>query len=380
MARAVNWDVLRELAGFAAEKGCAISLYLDLDPSVTPTAGDVATRLRSLLSEGERSYADKLDTLSHDQKLGFKADFARIDSYFTNEFDRDGTQGVAVFAAGLDGAWTVLPLARSVPDKVCVGRRFHLAPLVPLVGRGEGAIVAVVSRERGNLYRLAGGRLEEIENLTEHQPRRHDQGGLSQGKHQRRIDNLAEQHVEEVAEELDRRLREAKTAKAVVVAGEEFRSNIESHLTQETRERVVGWAQAEAHASPNDLLAVVQPLLEQARDALERSALERWREEAGKGARAASGWEHTLEAASDARVEVLLFANGVVRKGWQCPQCSRVSAQAGNCPLDGIRMEEHDDALDLAVHQVIAHGGTVWSVDDRQDLDPVEGIGALLRF
>jgi hypothetical protein len=43
-------------------------------------------------------------------------------------------------------------------------------------------------------------------------------------------------------------------------------------------------------------------------------------------------------------------------------------------------MEERDDGLDLAVHQTLAHGGTVWAVTSRRDLDPVEGIGALLRY
>ena len=54
MAETVTWDGLRELAEFRAEKGCAISLYVDLDPSIVPTAGDADTRVNSLLAEGER--------------------------------------------------------------------------------------------------------------------------------------------------------------------------------------------------------------------------------------------------------------------------------------------------------------------------------------
>ena len=46
MAETVTWDGLRELAEFRAESGCAISLYLNLDPSLSPTAGD-ATRISS---------------------------------------------------------------------------------------------------------------------------------------------------------------------------------------------------------------------------------------------------------------------------------------------------------------------------------------------
>ena len=43
-------------------------------------------------------------------------------------------------------------------------------------------------------------------------------------------------------------------------------------------------------------------------------------------------------------------------------------------------MEESRDGLDLVVHQTLAHGGTVWALRRRQDLDPVEGIGAVLRY
>jgi hypothetical protein len=43
-------------------------------------------------------------------------------------------------------------------------------------------------------------------------------------------------------------------------------------------------------------------------------------------------------------------------------------------------MEERDEGLDLAVHRVLAHGGQVLALRHRQDLEPVGGIGALLRF
>jgi hypothetical protein len=43
-------------------------------------------------------------------------------------------------------------------------------------------------------------------------------------------------------------------------------------------------------------------------------------------------------------------------------------------------MEPRSEGLDLAVHQTLAHGGTVWALRQRHDLEPVEGIGALLRY
>ena len=175
---------------------------------------------------------------------------------------------------------------------------------MPLVGRGDGALVAFVSREQGRVYRLAA----------------------------------------------------------------------------ETRNAIVGFTTAEAHAGAPELLEVAAPLLEESRAREEEEALERWREEAGKNGRAASAWKTTLEAASDGRVDVLLFHEGVDREAWECPQDGRASADAGACPLDGTPMERRESGLDLAVHQTLAHGGTVTTIHHHRDLEPVEGIAALLRY
>jgi peptide subunit release factor 1 (eRF1) len=79
-------------------------------------------------------------------------------------------------------------------------------------------------------------------------------------------------------------------------------------------------------------------------------------------------------------VECLLFEDRPAPEAYQCPSCGRGSADSGSCPLDGTELERHDDALDLAVHQVLAHGGSVLAVRDAPNLGPFEGIAAILRF
>jgi peptide chain release factor subunit 1 len=380
MAATVTWEGMRDLATFRAENGCAISLYLDLDPSVSPTAGDVDSRVNALLEQILRSEIANRAQLTHEQKQGLRDDVARLRAFFESGFSREGSHGYAVYSAGLDNVWQPLPLSERVPDLVKVGQTFYLAPLVPLIGRGDGVLVAFVGRERGTLYRLRGGRLEELANEFDEQPGRHDQGGWSQARYQRHIEKLVQDHLKDVAATLERSLRRLRRPRVVVVASEETRAELEEELSSEVKEAIIGWASAEAHANPAQLLRTVEPLLERWRAEQETTAVERWREAAGRNGRAASGWAQTLEAASDGRIELLLFHDGADHQAWQCPACGRVAAEPGNCPLDGTHMEESRDGLDLAVHQTLAHGGTVWALRQRQDLDPVEGIGAVLRY
>jgi peptide chain release factor subunit 1 len=380
LARTITWEELRDLAAFEAEKGCAVSLYLDLDPSVSPTAGDAATRLNSLLDEAAKGDGANRRDLTHDQRQGLKADFARIHDFYEREFTREGARGLAIFSAGLDNVWRPLDLTEPVPDSVKVGRTLYLAPLVPLVGRGEGAVVVVVGRERGQFYRLRAGRLEELIDHTEEQPGQHDQGGWSQARFQRHIETLVQDHLRDVATELDRLVRRLRAPQVVVISSEETRADFDDMLSREARNAIVGWTHAEAHAQAPDLLALATPVLERWRAEQEQAALERWREEAGRNGRAAAGWAQTLEAASDGRIDLLLFQEGVDHPASRCPRCGRVAVEDGKCPLDGTSMERSDEGLDLAVHQTLIHGGTVWAVRHRQDLEPVEGIGALLRY
>src|SRR5207248_11623521 len=120
--------------------------YVNLDPSEVPTPGDVQSRMNALLSEAEKT--DRSD-FAHDTRAGLKRDLDRIARWFDDDFAREGSRGLAIFAAGNDNFWSTLPLAEPVPDGVRVNRDFYLAPLVPLVSRSNGAIIAVVGREQG---------------------------------------------------------------------------------------------------------------------------------------------------------------------------------------------------------------------------------------
>ncbi len=379
MATTVSWDRLRELAGFRAEKGRAVSFYLNLDPSETPTAGDAASRVNSLLDEGGKWVEANRPELTHDQRGALRGDLDRIREFYELEFERDGAHGLAVFSSSLDNFWRALPLPSPVPDGLKVNEEFFVTPLVPLLGQGEGAIVAVVGRERGEVYRLRAGRLEEVVDRSEEQPGQHDQGGWSQARYQRHIEHLVQAHLKEVGEEVERRARSLGSP-IVVVASDDIRNEFIDGLSPAARTSVIGATAAEAHAGPAQLLEHVRPLLVEWQAQREADLLARWQEETGRGGRASAGWAATAEAASDGRVDMLLYQEGAEREACRCPACGRLSLAAGKCPLDGTELERREEGLDLVIHQTLSHGGIVVALAHARNLDPVEGIGALLRY
>jgi peptide chain release factor subunit 1 len=381
VAGTITWEQLRELAAFRAKHGCAVSVYVGLDPSIVPTAGDLASHTRSLIARAERQLSEQSSSLSPEERKALARDIERIDAWFGSEFSREGVQGVAVFSAESDDLFLQLPLPWPVEDGARIARQLYLAPLVRLVGRDDGALVAYVGRERGDVYRLRGGQLIPLADESAEVPGRHDQGGWSQARYERHIETIVDRHLRDVAEAIDRCVRRLRDVRVVLAGPEETRSGFESLLSPETRAALVGWVAAEAHVDAPRLLEAARPLLDGWRAGREEDLLARWREEAARNGRAAAGWEETLQAASDGRVELLLVQDGADRPAYVCPACGRAQAADGSCPLDGTTLQAADTGLDLAVHQTLTHGGTVEVIgEEHRDLEPVGGLAALLRF
>jgi peptide chain release factor subunit 1 len=381
VAGTITWEQLRELAAFRARQGRAVSLYVGLDPSTVPTAGDLASHTRSVLAQAERQLEEQREALSHDERKALTHDLERIEAWFESEFSREGVRGVAVFAGELEDLFLPLTLPWPVADEARIAKQLYLAPLVRLVGRDDGALVAYVGRERGDVYRLRGGQLTPLADETADVPGRHDQGGWSQARYERHIETIVDRHLRDVADALDRCVRRLRDVRVVLAGPEETRAGFESLLAPETRTALVGWTAAEAHVDAPRLLEAARPLLDEWRSGREEELLARWREEAARNGRAATGWEETLQAASDGRVELLLVQEGADRPAYVCPECGRAQATNGSCPLDGTTLQPADTGLDLAVHQTLTHGGTVEVIgEEHRDLEPVGGVAALLRF
>ncbi|HEX5450662.1 MAG TPA: Vms1/Ankzf1 family peptidyl-tRNA hydrolase [Gaiellaceae bacterium] len=374
MTTTLTGDLLRELAGFRARNGCAFSLYLDLAPSSAATIPAAEARFRAALSAAEKAVERRDD--GRDCRLALRNDLARIRAWWAYDFKRDGAHGLVLFASSGDDFFRAIPLAEPVETSFRIGDQLYLAPLVDR-WRGDGATVAVVSREQGRIYRLREGRLEEIVDESQEQPGQHEQGGWSQARYRRHIENLVAHHLRTVGDVLDRRLRGG--GELVLVLPEELRSEFIEKLSLNARAAIAGYATAESHAGPNELIAAVRPVLDAVDARRHRAALERLEEELGRGGRATAGWDDTLAASADGMVDTLLLSDAGTRPVWQCDECLRACVEDGTCPIDGIALSEGADGDNVAIHHTLNGGGDVLRLN-RDALERHDGIAALLRY
>ena len=368
-------SLVRSLASFRPERGVCTSLFLDLDPSVVPTAADLGSHIRSIVDDARRRVDELSDELAHEEEVAAREDLDRSLTFFEGDLDRSGAAGFALYVSGLDGAWHEVPLATAVRDAAHVGRTFVLAPLLETLERDRELILAAVGRERGTVWRTRGGRTELLEDRTEEIGRRHDQGGWSQARLQRSVDEDALDHLRDVADILAHTIRPGSGALLLVACVEEQRPRLQALLAPHVLEALLGWTTVEAHAGEDALEPEAQRLLAVRLESERASLLERWRE-AGAD-RATASWADALEAAANGAIDAALV-DGRSREAWICPTCDRGSLTPGSCPLDGTELAAvPGGALELVIRGTIANAGQVRRVETLEGRD---GIAALLRF
>lgn len=379
MAATVTWEGLRDLATFRAENGCAISFYLDLDPGVSPTAGAIDSRINALLDEIVRSEMANRAQLTHEQKQGLRDDVARLREFFDSDFSRERSHGYAVYCAGLDNVWQPLPLSERVPDLVKVGRTFYLAPLVPLIGRGDGVLVAFVGRERGDLYRLRGGRLEPLANEFDEQPGRHDQGGWSQARYQRSVDKEAVDHLKRAADVLFRHFRRLPFEHLLVGGPQETITDFESRVHPYLAERLAGRVDVDVeNTNAEQVLESARPCFEEVEERREREALARLDE----GSRAGAGLDNVLRPLNERRVEALLLDDAFSAPGSECPECGWLGPEGTDrCPADGTPTLRLDDLTEPVVELALRQSAALMPIRrNYEELRRRGGIAVLCRF
>jgi peptide subunit release factor 1 (eRF1) len=377
-APALTRDRLRALCRERADGGAGLSLVFDLDPERFATPPARKSEITSVLDGARRRVEEQRD--DRDRRTSLRKLVGRAYDALADPTVYDGCHGLALFA-GFDGESgpSVLRLPRPAGPDLDV----DTFPLVrPLLASASGRrwAVALVSREEGRILLGDRFRLEDAQDLRETAHGRHDQGGWSQARYQRAVDEEAREHFDRVAAELER-MRVAEEFDCLLIGGTE-------ENTAALRDRL---ADPVARVTSGTLVVDVQntnadEVLDAARgpmEASERQVLEedfdRLRQQLGSGNGGAMGLEPTLEALTGQRVGRLFAPATLDASGTRCPHCDRISSRdERECPLDGTPLVRRPRILDDAVRKACGDSAEVSIFETAADIPG--GIAALTRY
>ncbi|MDA0179043.1 Vms1/Ankzf1 family peptidyl-tRNA hydrolase [Solirubrobacter phytolaccae] len=374
MAEPITQARLRALSAVHPQQGRVLSVFLNLDPTSFATPAARSSAITSVITAAAHK-VDESEGLTHDERLGLRDDVERVREVLEgSDIAQNGTRAVAVYACGSEGLLDVIKLRRPVDNKVVLDRTAFVEPLV-VQGTDERWMVLLVNRRAARLFFGPGDALEETDRLVDDVHQQHGKGGWSQSNYQRSVDKEVSDHLQNAADLAFKLYKTQGADRVLVGVPGELLTELKSKLHPYLIERAAGKINVDVeNASLDDVCAAARPEITAHNMRSEREVLDRLQQGVGAGGRGAAGIEEVLDALNQARVETLLISENFRASG-------RVDFQAGLLLPDNAEGGEPvADIVEPAIEKAIEQSASALVVRHHTDLEPMGGIGALLRF
>jgi peptide chain release factor subunit 1 len=377
-ANTITRDRLRRLADVKPERGRVLSVFLNLDPAQFATPAARSTAITSVLTEAAHR-VDSADGLDHDEREALKADVNRVrEALNASDLAQNGTRAVAVYACGPADLLEVVSLRRPVDSRVVLERSPHVEPLIADAD-SERWCVVLANRRNARLFIGDGGGLEETDRVEDDVHSQHDQGGWSQARYQRGVEKEKDDHLVHVAEVAFDLYKRSGFDRLLIAAPDELVNDLKGKLHPYLRERIVARVHLDVeNSSLDDVKAAAGTAIEDWSRKRERESLDRLAEGVGRGGRGAAGLASVLEALNEQRVEILLVGENLRSEGGRDPETGMLYA-GDHGPADQP-LERCENIVEPAIEKAIEQSAKVIKVRYHDDLGPLGGIGAVLRY
>jgi peptide chain release factor subunit 1 len=368
--------LVRKLADWSPGDHPVTTVYLSVDGRTRPRRHDVALALDGLL----RRVRDDAAELDEKARRSVEGDATAMAGHLSADFQRGSNRGLAMFSSTGAGLWEAVWVSRPFRDQAVIGPHPDLLQLEALIEVYESFCTVLVASEKARIFVAELGRIEERSELFDDVPGRHDQGGWSQARYRRHIDEHRQRHLKRVADALFAFWKRRRFDHLILGGPEEVVKEFESELHDYLRQLVRDRISLPLTATIDQVLERSLQLEEEIEARREHEMVQRVVAEAGAGRAATSGLGPTLSALREGRVGTLVVASDLRAPGHECPGCGALATSGGRCPSCGGAMREVDDVVEAAVALAFRTGARVETVTQGGGLEAMGGIGSLLRF
>jgi peptide chain release factor subunit 1 len=354
-----------------------LSIYLDLDPAEFATPSARETKVNSVLNEAAQLVEEQDDQ----SKTSLREDVELVRDFLLGDNDWSSeARSVAIFVSSENGLFDVVKLAEPIERSVFVGDQPHVLPMRDIVSQDKWC-VALVDRRSYKLFVGSSVKLNQYDEGEDDVRGQHDQGGWSQARYARAVEEEVEDHLKDLSDRLFRLQKSMDFDHIVIGASDELWPRIVERLHPYVAEALIGRIDVDLQSADTsdiqDQLRNLEALEDQRQ---EEALLEELRKRLANDFRAASGLSRVLESLNEARVERLLVAEGFDSGGTVCPKCGFLSEDATECPVDGQATEQTSSIVDRAFERAEETSAETTIVRSPSSLVPMGSIAALLRF
>lgn len=344
-------------------KTLTISLYLNTDQKVLKPE-NIRTTFRNMLKKVKNLF-------DPDSML-------KIRRRFRLRLSKK-VRGLVFFANPKEKIFYEYELPRKVESAVYLEKNLHLAPLAQLLDEYERYLVAVFDKSKAKIFSIYLGEIEELKEIKQWFPGRHDMGGWSQARYQRHIEDHLRRNLKKVEDEIEKIERKKKFDRLILAGTPKAISLFKKILPQTLRKKIVGEFKAELFATKDKILAQAAKIEEKIERKKEKEKIIIWQKFLGKKDKSCSGLDAVLKAVFQKRILELYIDFNFKKFGYECFNCHYLSLTRKICPICGQNMEKVD-LIDELIQLVLAQNGKIEFVIENKQFNKLGGVGARLRY
>jgi peptide subunit release factor 1 (eRF1) len=371
-------DHLERLLAFEPTSLPVISVYLNTQSDQHGRTPDVAGYLQREFKALARTWET-----GSPERTSFDEDTAKILAYVEEKLAPEAN-GVTFFAcSGADNFFEAIQLQAPLEEnRVYVYHQPHLFHLTRLDDEYPRYAAVVTDANTARIFLFGLGQTVETEQVKGKKVQRVKVGGWSQARYQRRVENAHQQHAKELAERLERLVREENVAHIVLAGDPAMTSLLQEELPKAIAELVVDTLKLDAKTSEENVFAATLEKMREADSRSDAEKVQRLFEQYRARGLACIGTEATLEALANGQVDELLISVAMEQERPAQEPVEAILAPEIPDQHGGTESEEPREAsmADLLVTKAKQTDARISFIEDAVLLANVEGVGAFLRW
>jgi peptide chain release factor subunit 1 len=267
-----------------------------------------------------------------------------------------------------------------------IGDRPHLYPLARLDSQYPRVAALLADTNSARILVISSGEVVNQQEITNVKTRRTQQGGWSQARFQRHIENFHLQHAKEVVDALERIVQQEQLTQILIAGDEVITPLLRDQMPKHLADKVVDELRLDTYAPVKRVVEATLDAMRRVSDRTDREKVDAAINGYRAGGLGVAGPEETLDALVKGQVEELLVSaslagirqpKGAVTTANDDATTGEIESAAGEAAQADPEVVRLSDELVTRARQTAAR---ITFVEDASLLDGVGGVAALLRF
>lgn len=307
---------------------------------------------------------------------------ARIRGWIADGFEQSN-RGVVIYAEIGGDYFEAMQFPVPVQNRLVVADRPVIGPLAQVLESYHHYGVILLDREHVRILSVyLGSLLDEFELHGDPLPvpSHVKAGGYSQSRLQRRKAEEMRHFFKDFAAEVEEFVDRYQPKDLVLLGTEENTAKFREFLPDSLLQRIVHTGNMWVDEPAAGVMEKLEPLLRADMDRHNREVVEQIKDRVAHDYLATAGFQGTLTALQEGKVDTLVLASDHRQAGVRCVQCGFVFArELKACPYDGSSALDSVDVVEEMVRMAEGQGVQI-AFAAPAEVQELKGAGALLRF